>query len=510
MRANMSAASSQSTTESGKNTVVIGGGPGGLIDSLYMLLKKQNVTLFEGRDEFATRDNQVLLQEQLVKYMLNDFTQFYECGYEIEYVFRLERLDIEIRHDPNKAAKYAKAAQQAGRPVPSLSQDDLNFIDILKNHQGNIRISEFQYYMLAKIKAYCVAHPEQSFEINSNVVTMVSDTISAVIYEDKSTGHLLGIEFDNLLIAEGAKRNLTNKLFGTDNVKSVTSVDSNPCAHAVGFVEVDLSDQRNSDLFNNFYSTKPVCTPFLPLSINLRRKDIQLFTKYGWDYKSDLPNFYIRIEPDRQRFYFACEIPAQWQKTLDEIASNDPNTLRQAKAEINRLISEWIKIAITNEYPGLDPKILKLITEGQDKVQTFMKDPSRLKFGYKQTRHGSNIFVTADALFSAVYKLGTGHYFAGMAGKAVANCFDANGHFTGEKPFVAVLDTMNRTYNYLLTLFRITKLMKEHSLKSKYIAKPLINRIEGMKWLYRKAMRPQVTNVKDMNEHAHNPKFKPQ
>jgi 2-polyprenyl-6-methoxyphenol hydroxylase-like FAD-dependent oxidoreductase len=469
-----------------QRSVIIGAGPTGLLQALFMCQRGHDVTVLEKRENYISRENSLLEQQEAVILLLKNFTNFYQCGYQIEYRYTGDKINIDITHDPKKITD----------PNAKLEDIDKEFIKELQQANDDIATNAFQKYVLQKQKSLQNKH---RMEIVTQAEAIDLDpNAKSLHYVDAKNREFVELGYDNLFICEGAHRTLTNKIIDPKQTIAMENPDDVQCAHGVGFMNVP---PELLDAYKKVQQKKPLCGVILPLTVSKIRYKRAEFKALGWGYKST-PKFYIAASNEPPRFYFVGEIPKAWQSALEKAKeSGDPNAIAAAKKAIDDNLEKWFRIAISAEYPGIDPEKLFIDRTGNTQAQSFMaKTPTLLQTPFVKTKSGGRIFFVGDALFTPHYKLGMGLLFGAISTKAAADCFDTqDGSFVSATPTIKLLDKLQKEYQRMLSIFKLAvKVTEKLPLTYKYVINPAQNVRNYLLWLPRQASRPSSQYIEDI------------
>jgi 2-polyprenyl-6-methoxyphenol hydroxylase-like FAD-dependent oxidoreductase len=221
-----------------EKTVIIGAGPTGLLVALYMCQRGHNVVLIEKRENYTSRENALIQQFHAIQLLLKDFTNFYQCGYQINFVLTGDQINIDVTFDPNKITD----------PHAKMDEIDIKFIESLRQAHDDVATNAFQKYIQSKITSLKNNH---SFEIVTQAQAVsANEATNSIHYIDGNTTEYVELGFNNLIVCEGTQRKFTQKVISTDTVSVMQSPDDVTCAHGVGFIDVP------PELIKNFMNFK--------------------------------------------------------------------------------------------------------------------------------------------------------------------------------------------------------------------------------------------------------------
>jgi len=146
------------------------------------------------------------------------------------------------------------------------------------------------------------------------------------------------VHFDNIIIAEGARREVSSMLLATQDKKLPVSALPFPVSKKSHFGIIRISTIGLDAATQASLNIRSIIAPLVNKSSHLKHKDISELRAFGWS-KYGLPISYIQYIRDDSQFYFTCEIPDYF------------STL--AEPEFENIMKQWAVKILCLEHANL-------------------------------------------------------------------------------------------------------------------------------------------------------------
>ena len=407
----------------GNLTTVVGMGPAGLLAAYHQLELGHHVTIVEERADPFTRHRRTGLSPSFLRHITRHLSDLEAKGYTLKYPDTRKQGDYTFQLVLNQKLK-------PGFTDSGISSTDQDMMQLIIKEYGIVSIQSVQKYLLQKIQDLLASR--ENTGVSFKIIKATS-----VVGIDSANGALLLSEgaplpFDNLIIAEGAARTLSSKLFAAhgQDLKEISLPLLHVGQKTYGIISIALKNVTAETI--EAIRQRPIISPFIHNSSHLKLGHLQFLKALGWN-QDILPIIYIQYVTDKQQFYFSCETPEAWSKMQFKLLSDT--------------LQRFAKAVIKIEYPYLKTGTLELATiNGRSSATTFISSPNYIANPYLELENNRRIFIIGDALFESNFLFGHGLKNAASSAYAVARSFDLDGNFVSAKPVLAGLKSLRASH----------------------------------------------------------------
>jgi 2-polyprenyl-6-methoxyphenol hydroxylase-like FAD-dependent oxidoreductase len=436
-----------------ENTLIIGMGPAGLLAAFHHLALGHQVTIIEARHDPFTREQPILVPREFLSHIIQHLSHYAANGYTIS--FRHEhsgKYSFYLQHNP----RSNDAVQ-----VPEINEIDIAFINKVAQYERILPIHVIQEYLMAKIQG----HGSLTI-LRDTTIRKVIHAAGIVIYGTNQREELVEAQFDNVILACGAQRDLLPLLLKTPNLHETPLPTARKklmhCASMHLSYTGIISDNLRQDLQH-----RSRIGPVAHIS-KMRPNYLPILHNFGWQHQY-LPLYFITANRTAHGLdlNYTGEVPEQINSAADLLL--------------------WAQAILKREYPDLDPKQLEFCRHDPRSHATFKLQPNYVANAYKQIGR-LRVFIIGDALLKANFYMGHGLGNSAIGAYAVAKCFAADGSFVSSSSAENLLRVLLAEYFANDRFSDLLVHLWQNPIQYQVYA-TMVDKVETLSWLFDSAAK---------------------